>query len=117
GRPVGAAAPPAALHLPNGTRMRSTVLAVLGLAIIPLHAAAQSPVIPRGWEDEVPSLSSLVDFERQQSELRVAVDRFVADRAALNRRYDVDYSREVHERGQRFQSGWEQALAGIDFGS
>ena len=97
--------------------MRSTAFAVLGLVAVALPATAQSPVIPRGWENEVPSLNSLVAFERGQSELRVAVDRFVADRSALGRRYDVDYSAEVDERLRRFYAGWEEALNAVPFGS
>ena len=98
--------------------MRSASLAaVLAAVFSPGLASAQSPVIPRGWEEPVPELSSLVSFDRGQSDLRVAVDRFSSDRSVLGRRYDVDYSPVARERLERFYTGWGAALAGIDFGS
>src|SRR5690606_3954529 len=80
-------------------------------------ARAQSPVLQRGWEGDVPAIASLIGFDRGQSDLRVAVERFSDDRAALGRRYDVDYSPLVRERMERFYTGWQGALAGLDFAS
>ena len=98
--------------------MRSVSLAaVLAAVFSPALASAQSPVIPRGWEKPVPELSSLVSFDREQSDLRVAVDRFSSDRSVLGRRYDVDYSPVARERLERFYTGWDAALGEIDFGS
>lgn len=97
--------------------MRRRLLLTGILVLTPAAAAAQSPTIERGWERPVPELTSLVQFARGQSDLRVTVDRFRADRAALGRRYDVDYSPVVGERLERFYTGWGSALAGLDFAS
>ncbi|HEX6069224.1 MAG TPA: DUF885 family protein [Longimicrobiaceae bacterium] len=99
------------------TPMRSgfAFFAVGLLAAAP--ALAQAPVAPDGWETDVPALSSLVAFDRGQSDLRVAVDRFSEDRAALRRRYDVEYSPVPRERMERFYGGWRESLDALDFAS
>ena len=52
----------------------------------------------RGWGDDPPALSSLVAFARTESDLRVAVDRYLLDKAAIERRYEVPYSPARHAR-------------------
>ena len=86
-------------------------------AVNPRFAYAQGPLVPAGWEDDVPALSTLVAFDQGQSDLRVAVNRFDQDRAALGRRYDVEYSPVPRERFERFYTGWAAALDAIDFGA
>src|SRR5690606_16541407 len=98
------------------------VIAVLTLAFPTLAVAqssqsARSPVLARGWEKPVPELSALVAFDRGRSELESAVRRFQEDRAALHRRYDVEYSPVVRDRLKRFYLGWQQALEAADFAS
>jgi hypothetical protein len=94
----------------------ASILALFALvAVNPGPASAQGPSAPRGWEQPVPSLASLVAFDRGQSELRVAVERFAEDRAALGRRYDVEYSPVPRERMERFYAGWQAALEALDF--
>lgn len=63
-------------------------------AAIPGLVAAQSaaPHLAAGWGDDPPVLSSLVGFARTESDLRVAVDRYLLDKAAIERRYEVPYS-------------------------
>ncbi len=68
-----------------------------------------------GWQEAVPSLRSLVDFSREQSDLRTAVDRYVRDRDALGRRYDVMYSPVLRERLRALGRGWLDRLAELDF--
>ncbi len=50
-----------------------------------------------------------------QSELRDTVELFSADRAALLRRYAVDYSPARRERMRRFYGEWRDRLARVDF--
>ncbi len=96
--------------------MRSApIILILALTLSPAPLNAQSPVISRGWQEPAPDLASLVEFDRGQSELRVAVGRYASDRAALGRRYDVDYSPVVRERMERFYTGWQQSLEAADF--
>ena len=49
------------------------------------------------------------------SELRDVVDRWSTDRAALQRRFAVEYSPERRNRLREFHRGWQQRLPGIDF--
>jgi len=71
----------------------------------------------RTWAEDPPALSSLVSFARSESDLRVAVSRYLEDRAALLRRYEVEYSPVRHERLRRFQADWEKRLAALDVAS
>ena len=56
-----------------------------------------------------------MDFDRTQSDLRVAVQRFEEDRRALARRWDVPYSAERRARYLAFYQGWSEALEDMDF--
>ncbi|MBT8336638.1 MAG: DUF885 domain-containing protein [Gemmatimonadetes bacterium] len=62
-----------------------------------------------------PALAALVDFGRGQSDLRVAVERYREDRAALLRRHDVAYSPVRRDRMRAFYRGWSNSLAELDF--
>jgi len=80
-------------------------------------ALAQSPqlVLPPGWDEDPPALDSLVDFARHESELRVAVNRYLEDKAAIGRRYEVLYSPVRIERFTNFHLGWQQRLNELPF--
>ncbi|MCI0437374.1 MAG: DUF885 domain-containing protein [Gemmatimonadetes bacterium] len=69
-----------------------------------------------GWEDPAPALRSLISFNREQSDLRLAVGRYTADRDALGRRYDVRHSPVLRERLRELGRGWLRRLAELDFG-
>lgn len=83
----------------------------------PLAALAQTagPSLPAGWHDDVPVVSTLVEFSRSESDFRTAVTRYVEDRAAIGRRYPVEYSPVRRQRFQRFLESWEEQLAQVDF--
>ena len=49
------------------------------------------------------------------SELTPVVEQYSADRSALNRRYDTDYSPSRRDRMRRFYSGWRDQLRALDF--
>lgn len=76
---------------------------------VPIHG--QDP----GWSASPPELDDLVAFGREQSDLRVAVDRYDEDRGALFRRYDVAYSPVRRARFRAFYQGWLDRLAELDF--
>ena len=86
-------------------------------AVIPCAALAQSPGLgaPAGWADDPPSLTSLVEFARGESSLRVGVVRYTEDIAAIERRYPVVYSPARIERLRKLHEGWRQRLAELDF--
>jgi hypothetical protein len=46
----------------------------------------------------------------------VAVRRYLDDRAAILRRYEVQYSPARHDRLRRFQSDWSTRLGALDMG-
>ncbi len=61
----------------------------------------------------LPDLPSLV--APPSSELRDVVERYLADRAALLRRYPLRVSAERRERLRGFYRAWQRALRGLDF--
>jgi hypothetical protein len=87
------------------------------VALIPCAALAQTAgiVTPPGWADDPPSLTSLVEFARQESALRIAVRRYTEDIAAIERRYPVVYSPARIARLRKLHEGWRQNLGALDF--
>ena len=75
----------------------------------------QTTAAEAGWQNPTPSLRSLVAFGRDQSDLRVAVERYVLDRDALGRRYDVAYSPVLRARLRELGHGWLRQLTELDF--
>lgn len=100
-----------------GRAVRQICCAVVVCVGMPASLAAQSPAAAAGtaWADDPPALSSLVAFARLESDLRVAVTRYVSDRAAILRRYEVQYSPVRHERLRRLHAEWLRQLAATDF--
>jgi hypothetical protein len=97
-------------------RSWSLICLLLPLALGTLPVAGQAQfAAPSGWSADPPTLAALVAFDRGQSDMRVAVERFREDRAALARRWDVPLSPERRERLQSFYQGWLEALADLEF--
>jgi hypothetical protein len=97
---------------------RRGLLAVLIVSVLaPSVGSAQSNASrPKGgWSDDPPALASLVDVAKTESDLRVAVERYLADRSAIERRYEVAYSPARLARLRVFYQGWKQRLADADF--
>jgi uncharacterized protein (DUF885 family) len=67
------------------------------------------------WAADAPSLRALVEFSREQSDMRVAVERYAADGAALRRRYDVPLSPVLRQRQREFYESWLRRLEELDF--
>jgi len=94
-----------------------------GLALLLVCAAAAGPaaqsasraVPASGFGDDPPALASLVAFAKNESDLRIAVQRYVLDRAAIERRYEMPYSPVRHARLQAFHAAWQQRLLDTDF--
>ncbi len=90
--------------------------ALLFLLIPDVLLAQKSAISPNPtWADDPPALSTLVDFAQTESKLRVAIERYLQDQAAIERRYPVQYSPVRHERLRTFYTGWQQALAQLNF--
>jgi len=96
---------------------RRTLAAMLvSLAVPAIGAAQTTPARPSaGWSDDPPVIGALVAAARTESDLRVAVDRYLEDQAAIERRYDVLYSPARHARLKTFYQGWQRRLAEADF--
>ncbi|MDH3225269.1 MAG: DUF885 family protein, partial [Gemmatimonadota bacterium] len=97
--------------------MTRTMLQVATTALLLLVLPASTRGQEAGWSQDPPALQDLVAFDRTQSDLRVAVQRFEEDRRALGRRWDVPYSPVRRERYRRFYEGWTDALEDVDFGA
>jgi hypothetical protein len=89
------------------------------LALIPALGWTQENrvTLPTGWADDPPVLSTLVDFARGESSLRVAVQRYMQDVSGLQRRFPVEYSPARTARLRKLAEGWRQRLAELDFAS
>ncbi|MGI9202618.1 MAG: DUF885 family protein [Woeseiaceae bacterium] len=90
----------------------------LFLLLTPCSLLAQDAdiVLPEGWGDDPPDLSSLVIFARGESDLRVAVVRYLEDKAAIERRYEVRFSPVRIGRLTEFYLGWQAKVKDLSFG-
>ena len=92
------------------------VLAVLAVAVAAAPSSGQTNGVgDASWASDPPDLSELVAFAETESALRVAVNRFIEDRAAVARRYPVEYSPVRRDRYRAFYRGWQQRLSALDF--
>ena len=82
------------------------------LARGPSAAPASPPARPSA-SAIVPALDPLI--ARPTSELADAVSRYAADRSALFRRYDVQYSKSRGSRAREFYAEWQARLRQVDF--
>ncbi|MFT7319352.1 DUF885 family protein [Congregibacter sp.] len=87
------------------------------LLLMPLGALAQNAnlILSPGWADDPPALLPLVEFSRGESDLRNAIHRYVLDREAIERRYEVQYSPTRIERLSLFHQGWRERLRELNF--
>ena len=98
--------------------MRSVCLAALviaGLRSGSLLAQTSPPGPGAGWVEDPPAISALVAFSRTESDLRVAVSRYLLDKSAIERRFEVPYSPARHQRLRTFYQGWQRRLTESDF--
>jgi hypothetical protein len=102
------------------TRFRAGLPAIVVAVVLSpgLMAAQSAPsgVTPStGWADDPPDLSVIVEHTRNESELRLVMERYGSDRAAILRRYPVNYSPVRHARLNDFYEGWQARLRELDF--
>ena len=96
---------------------RRLAAAAITATAVPAALLAQSgaPRAGAGWGDDPPVLSTLVAAARTESDLRIAVDRYLLDKAAIERRYEVPFSPARHARLRTFYDGWQRRLTESDF--
>jgi uncharacterized protein (DUF885 family) len=66
------------------------------------------------WSGDPPAIASLVGAARTESDLRLAVERYLVDQAAIERRYPVPYSPARQARLRTLYDGWARRLAETD---
>jgi len=108
------------MHCPWNAPARRLVAGMAALLTLgPGSLAAQVDIsttpVSDGWAADPPDLSALVEHARNESELRVAMDRYRLDLAALNRRYPIDHSPARQARLDTFYTGWQARLSELDF--
>ena len=62
---------------------RATQRPSVGAQVHTAGTQGGSPSRTPGWADDPPELSSLVEFAREQSDLRVVLERYLHDKAAI----------------------------------
>jgi hypothetical protein len=92
-----------------------TICFLIVVGPVKLFAQDSDVALDPSWSESPPQVSTLVNFAKQESEMRVAVTRYLEDKAALERRYPVRYSPVRHSRLQEFYQGWQQAISEVDF--
>lgn len=100
----------------------SLAVAAAALVTFPDGSAAQAggqDVVASntGWSEDAPDIRTIVELTRRESELRLAVERYALDRAAIERRYPVNYSPVRHARLREFHDEWQARLRQVDFAS
>lgn len=95
--------------------LRTLALVTLLAPALPASRLSAQTGSESSWAQDPPALSSLVDFGRGQSDLRVAVERYSQDRSALLRRWDVPFSPVRRDRMRSFYQGWLARLGEADF--
>lgn len=92
---------------------------VLAVMTVAAGASAQEPAQrypgQTDWSDDPPAVAALVAFADQESNLRTAVVRYIQDKAAIERRYPVQYSPVRAARLHAFHDAWRARLAQADF--
>jgi uncharacterized protein (DUF885 family) len=92
------------------------VTALAGAVLMTTMLSAALPAQDAaGRAPDPPALAGLVSFARGESDLRVAVRRYLDDLAAIQRRYEVDYSPVRQARLRRFHRDWQARLNELDF--
>jgi uncharacterized protein (DUF885 family) len=101
----------------NALVARLAAGAAVLLIMVPAGLTAQesTPSATDGWAADPPVLSALVEHARNESELRVVLERYSLDLAALNRRYPIEYSPVRQARLDEFYRAWQARLAELDF--
>jgi hypothetical protein len=87
----------------------SGAILVMVCLLLPFSVAGQDGI------GDPPDLSSLVEFGRSESDMRMALERYGDDRGALMRRYDVPFSPVRRARMLDFYAGWGERLQSTDF--
>ncbi len=99
----------------SGMAALAVAICALALNLPALGDDAASSAAKPEASAYVPELSQLVG--QRWSELGVVVERYSADRAALLRRYSVEYSDERRGQMREFSSAWRARLEAMDFDS
>lgn len=89
---------------------------MLGAFLLPttMHAQARAGLDP-SWADDPPDLQYLVDFARNESELRRAFAAYSTGRRAMLRSVEDLDEAEAQARETRWYQSWLDELAGLDF--
>lgn len=80
-----------------------------------LFAQENDLALEPSWAESPPDISTLVNFAEKESEMRIAVTRYLEDKGALQRRYPVQHSPVRRSRLGEFYNGWQQSLNETDF--
>ena len=74
--------------------VRLFAMTAMSVGVVHGIASAQGtrPAAAADWSGDPPAIAALVAEAKTESVLRVAVDRYLADKGAIERRYEIAYS-------------------------
>jgi uncharacterized protein (DUF885 family) len=98
----------------DGARGRRTLVLTTAFALMAGTARAQQTSSAAAWSGDPPAIASLVGAAKTESDLRVAVERYLLDQSAIERRYAVPYSPARQARLRALYEGWTRRLAETD---
>jgi hypothetical protein len=93
---------------------RTLVLTTASFTLMGGAARAQNGSGSTAWSGDPPAITSLVGAAKAESDLRVAVERYLLDQSAIERRYPVPYSPARQARLRTLYEGWARRLADTD---
>lgn len=73
------------------------------------------PITPVARTSDQSNAPSAADLDNSKSEMRPAIERYVADRGSLMRSYPVEISPARRTRFEKFHRDWLAAIAGMNF--
>src|SRR5690606_33753011 len=82
--------------------LTSIVILMTMTSSVKCLAQKENVFLNPNWAQDPPVLSTLVEFANTESEMRVAITRYLEDYATLDRRYPVQYSPVREKRFREF---------------
>lgn len=95
--------------------IRNGLFAILVLFLMGVHLVNAQVKLDPSWAQDPPNFNTLINFAKQESEMRTVLTRYSEDLSAFKRRYPVPYSPVRQARLNKFFTEWKDNLQTIPF--